>query len=379
MTGRNALIVLLGISLLGNALLVGLLLRERAGAPQVANAAGGAEVTAGIPPTATAPATVPPTATSTRPSPVVSPTATLPTQPTATPEQPSPTPEPTALPVVTATATPVPTLAAVGPDWLHYVNVIRDQAGLPPLTENSDWSQAGMLHSMYMVYTGDLRHEQNPSSEYYSAAGRLAAQNSNIAAGAIDLPPYKWAFNYWLSAPFHAVPMLDPQLQTTGYGEYRDASGPIDVTAALDVRRGLGTAPPDVSYPVMFPRDGGYTWVLRYSLPEFPAALTHCGYDQPSGPPVILQLGDGALTPAVSSTAFARDGQYLEHCVFDETNYYHPEPYIQKMARTILDQRDAIVLIPRQPLAPDATYSVRIDANGATYAWSFQTTAAPRE
>ena len=106
---------------------------------------------------------------------------------------------------------------------------------------------------------------------------------------------------------------------------------------------------------------------------------THCGYDQPSGPPVILQLGDGALTPVVGSTAFARDGQYLEHCVFDETNYYHSEPYIQKMARTILDQRDAIVLIPRQPLAPDATYSVRIDANGATHAWSFQTAAAPRE
>ena len=45
--------------------------------------------------------------------------------------------------------------------------------------------------------------------------------------------------------------------------------------------------------------------------------------------------------------------------------------------RLTLDQRDAIVIIPQEPLLPDATYAVRVDVNGATYTWSFRTLAGP--
>jgi uncharacterized protein YkwD len=299
--------------------------------------------------------------------------ATETTPPTET-TAPSPTPSPTATPEPAASST----LEAVGTDWLQYLNIFRGEANLPHLLEEVTWSLDSAAHSRYMVYTGNLSHSEDTDSPYFSRAGNTAAENGNIAAGYLGSDPFKWAFNYWMSAPFHAIPILDPQLRATGFAEHRDAAGIEEVAATLDVRRGLGSLPDDVTYPIIFPRDGGRTWVLRYSLPEFPAALSTCvGYQQPTGAPIILQIGDGGEVPSVSASALYRDGEYLAHCRFDETNFTHPTEFWQNSARQILDQRDAIVLIPQQPLLPDSTYSVRVDVNGATYAWSFHTAVGP--
>ncbi|MCW5863569.1 MAG: CAP domain-containing protein [Anaerolineae bacterium] len=400
MTRQQVAGLLLALSILGNGLLLGLWWRGRAADPAT-------------PPTPLALALVEPSATSTvrataaptaddatptrRPGPLVATRATTAAAPTRT-TAPSPTPtaapatdtpatpteEPTAAPSPTPTTAPTaeppasPTIAAVGTDWLQFVNRFRASAGVPPLLENTAWSLDAFDHSRYMAYTGDLSHSQDVNSPYFSRTGMAAAENSNIAAGYSSSEPFQWAFNYWMSAPFHALPIIDPQLAATGFAEYRSPDALLGATATLDVRRGLGPLPAGVVYPIRYPGDGASTWVLRYSLPEFPEALSTCpGYQQPTGAPIILQLGDGSLTPHVTATSLARDGQYLAHCWFDETTFTHPNEFRQRSARTILDQRDAIVIIPQEPLLLDATYAVRIDANGQTYTWSFHTVAGP--
>lgn len=319
------------------------------------------------------------------PSPTQEPTiqATV-APPTATDAPPTatPLPPPTSTPIPEPTATPAPvaspTIEAAGTDWLQYANLFRREANVLPLSENSVWSVESGAHSRYMSLTGELRHSENSDSPYYTKGGQSAGENGNIAAGYIASDPFKWAINYWMSAPFHAIPLIDPQLQTTGFAEYRDASASQPLTATMDVRRGIGPLPAGTTFPIMFPRDGGLTWVLRYSLPEFPEALSHCaGYQQPTGAPIILQIGDGTQVPRVTGTGLYKDGQYLPHCYFDETTFTHPDAYRQKTARLILDNRDAIVIIPQQPLLPDSTYSVRVDVNGSTYTWSFRTAAGP--
>jgi hypothetical protein len=267
----------------------------------------------------------------------------------------------------------------VGTDWLQYVNHFRAMALLPPLAEESAWSGESGLHSRYMVLSGDAGHGEDLGSPHYTPSGALAGENGNIAIGHPSAAPFQWAFNYWLSAPFHAVPLLDPQLHRTGFGEYRDPAGAESrIGATLDVNRGLGPLPDGVAFPIFWPGDGSTTWVLRYSLPEFPAALSHCaGYVQATGAPIILQIGDGSRRPDVTATTLLKDGEPLAHCQFDETSYTHPDEWTQRAARLILDQRDAIVIIPYSPLVPDATYAVRVDANGQTYTWSFNTAAGP--
>ncbi len=86
---------------------------------------------------------------------------------------------------------------------------------------------------------------------------------------------------------------------------------------------------------------------------------------------IILQIGSGNLTPSVTAHSFTQGTTPLEHCVFDETNYTNPDSSTQSTGRSILNSRDAIVLIPRAPLTAGATYTVSITTNGQTYLWSF--------
>ncbi len=396
---------MLGISLLANGVLLVWLLR-RPDAPPVAAGCRTMLAAATVRPTATP--TLPPaspTTRSTRPPAIVSTNAPRPTEAatsrlananarcqSATPEltptavcaadtsraEPSPTAPP---PPPTPEPQPSPTIVALDADWLRYLNIFRDAARLPPLREDSAWSAESGLHSRYMVMTGHVGHSEEAGSPYFTQVGNAAGDTGNIAIGNLSSAPFEWAINYWLSAPFHAVPMLDPQLSVTGFGEYRDVAGVLKVGATLDVERGRGPLPNECELPhLLARRRQRTTWVLRYSLPEFPAALSHCtGYVQATGAPIILQIGDGSLTPNVTATTLMHDGQPLAHCQFDETNYTHPDAWTQRSARQILAQRDAVVIIPFAPLTPDATYAVRVDANGQTYTWSFRTAVGPPE
>jgi hypothetical protein len=174
-----------------------------------------------------------------------------------------------------------------------------------------------------------------------------------------------------MQAPFHAVGMLDPQLSVVGYGSYREADGGWQMGAGLDVLRGLGSVPPAVEFPVKWPSDGK-TVSLTAHWGESPSPLTSCpGYSAPSGLPIILQIGSGGLVPTVTAHSFTQDGTPLDHCVFDETSYTNPNGSLQSVGRSILNARDAIVLIPRQPLTRGASYTASITVNGQTHTWTF--------
>jgi len=61
----------------------------------------------------------------------------------------------------------------------------------------------------------------------------------------------------------------------------------------------------------------------------------------------------------------------IEHGVFDETNFTSPAtPDWQEIGVSILDQRDAIIMIPKDPLIP-GNYTASITANNQDYTWSF--------
>jgi hypothetical protein len=167
---------------------------------------------------------------------------------------------------------------------------------------------------------------------------------------------------------------LDPALHEAGFGSYRESIGTWRMGAAMDVLRGLGGLPPGLTFPVYFPGDGTHMPLLSHSG-ESPSPLTSCpGYAQPSGPPIMLQIGDGGQTPNVTATSLLENGAAREHCVFDETNYTNPNGGQQSLGRSILNSRDAVVIMPRAPLVSGAEYTVSITTNGSTYTWSFTAT-----
>jgi len=252
-------------------------------------------------------------------------------------------------------------------------------AQLPPVSEFEAYTLGSQLHSRYMVVNDTpIAHSQDKNNPLYDSAGDQAAENGNLFATSQIDADYLWSINFWVSAPFHLIGMLDPDLEEVGYGNYNEAIGSTQMAGVLDIGSDDNRSAEAAEYPVFFPADGSETWVVRHSLFEWPDPVGSCpGYSRPTGAPIVLQLGDGSLTPQVTSHRFAKGDQPLESCLFDETSYRNTDSYAQTVGRTILGEQDAIVIIPRNPLPIDETYTVQVEADGETYTWSFTARRGP--
>jgi hypothetical protein len=231
-------------------------------------------------------------------------------------------------------------------------------------------------HSRYMVVNDDaISHTEDVNNPLYDEAGNLAAKNGNVFATSQTDATYLWGINFWVSAPFHLIRMLHPDLLSAGYGDFVADGGQVNMAAVLDVGTDRSdTVPEDVTYPIFFPGDGTETWVVRHSLYEWPDPFGSCpGYSRPSGAPIIVQLGDGSVTPSVTNFSVAQGNKVVEACLYDETSYRNANSYAQGVGQTVLDLQDAIVIMPRQPLAADSEYTVHLEVNGESYTWSFKT------
>ncbi len=290
------------------------------------------------------------------------------------PEDPTATTTPTATATPTATPTGIPTPS----DWLDYVNLFRTQANLSPVAENSSWSNGGYLHGRYMVKNDFIGHDEDPSNQWYTPEGDAAAENGNVAVSSSSSFSDFGMINLWMVGPFHAVGILDPKLNTTGFGHYHEADGGWQSGATLDVLRGRGTIPGGTTFPILYPKNGGQLWLLSYTGGEYPNPVLGCGYTTPTGGPIILQLGTGSITPTITAYSLMQGSTPLTVCVYDETNYSFPgDPGGQSLGRAVLNSRDALVMIPQQPLQEGFSYTASITTNGQTYTWNFTTIPDP--
>jgi hypothetical protein len=266
-------------------------------------------------------------------------------------------------------------------DWLAYLNLFREMGNLPRLQSEGPLSEGSQLHSQYMVLLDEpVAHKEDPIQDLFTPPGDNAARNSNIFATTQVEADYKWGVNFWMSAPFHQVPLIDPELATVGFGNFNKEVGTFNMAAVLDVLTSEGTVEHTVEYPIYFPAQDSATWIVRHSLYEWPDPLESCpGYMRPVGPSLALQLGDGSETPRVTGHRVMQGDIVLESCMFHETSYVNSDPYAQSVGRTILDERDAVVILPRLPLEMDQTYTAEVWADGRLYTWSFSTGPVPVE
>jgi hypothetical protein len=247
-----------------------------------------------------------------------------------------------------------------GSPWLDRLNSWRASTNLPMLYENTQWSQGDYNHALYMVKNDLITHYETPGVPYYTTAGAIAAQNSNIQVSSTTNTSDVQAIDWWMQAPFHAMGLMDPRLMSTGFGSYREVKSGWQEGAAVDTLRGNSWS--GGQYPVYFPGNGASEPLTTYGGGEYPDPLQACpGYSASTGLPVFIEVGGNVATSA-SAHSFTGNGVALQHCVIDSNS-----PYVGSG----LTGRGGVIVVPRQPLQWGVKYVVALTVNGTPYTWSF--------
>lgn len=270
-----------------------------------------------------------------------------------------------------------------GGAWLSRVNYYRTAAKLRPVAENPAQSEGDRNHARYVVMNywqvlknggnvGGAGHSKDRDNKWYTAAGLAAAGNSNVAMSSRPLSNAE-AIDEWIAGPFHRLQILSPALRQAGYGSFGQAGKGWAAALYLDLAPGSRR----LIDPIRFPADGSTT-NLGFAPGEWPDPLASCpGYTEPAGLPVTLQFGWNAV-PAISAHSLSEAGRPLEHCIFTGATYRNPDHTVEAWGRRVLRSFGAVVLIPRQPLAPGNSYYLSITAYGKKYAWSFKVAPTTR-
>jgi uncharacterized protein YkwD len=293
------------------------------------------------------------------------------------------------------------------PGWLRRVNYYRAMAKLPPIVEDPALSKGDLAHTTYLVKNfrdkikhgglGSDMHTEAPAIPGFTSAGLEAGKGSvmdvwymsgsaSAAAHNTSDPDEwtaerapgspEWSIDGWMSIPFHRAPILNPRLESAGFGIFCESGA---CSAGLNLADGSRRSMPRgvLTTPIEFPPDGA-TIAMRSFANEWPDPLTSClGYEPPSGLAITLQLGADMDTHLgeYSLKRVTTDGSSvaLDACGFDSTSYSNPDAYSQQLGRGVLRNDGLVVLIPRSPLAKGAKYAVSVIANDKKYDWTFAT------
>lgn len=264
-------------------------------------------------------------------------------------------------------------------DWLAEINRYRLAAGLTAVVDQPAWDLGLEHHLTYLektpsqYFTGQYQslHTENPASPYYTPDGAQEAGSSDLSEGDAHTPVD--AIDGWLAAPFHAVGMLRSQLTQVAF-----ADDPSTGFAGLDVTQGLDSSLPPATSPILLPGPGVTTNLLAFSG-ESPDPLQTCGWQGSSAGLPIVELLPQA--PVESLTARLNGPGGIESstdgtlCVVDENTYESTDPVYGPTGASLLQDDDAVFLIPRRPLET-GKYDVDIEQSGEpSIAWSFSAQA----
>jgi hypothetical protein len=91
----------------------------------------------------------------------------------------------------------------------------------------------------------------------------------------------------------------------------------------------------------------------------------------------MIQTGAGGGRPTVNGYRFTSNGAVATACMFHEGSYTNDNPTAQQSGRGILNARDAIVIIPLNPLVIGNVYEVSVTIDGVPYSSQFRAVPPP--
>jgi uncharacterized protein YkwD len=244
---------------------------------------------------------------------------------------------------------------------LARVNAYRAHAGLKPVELDGLLSRGCLAHARYLIINeghpalqGLNAHDENLDLAGASEEGRSAGKASNIAVG--DFEPID-GVDAWMATLYHRVPILEPNLKTIGFGCARGRRQ--GWVAVMNVSSGRGEeprpgplfypAPDQTGVPLSFPNGGEEPNPIpddKTGRAGFPITASF-PHDKP------LKNAIGKLT---SSQGI-------------ETPCWFSAPEKPANPKEEARQGNTVCLIPKEPLAANATYHVRLQGQLGDKAW----------
>ena len=254
-----------------------------------------------------------------------------------------------------------PARAVSNSDWLGIVNTYRQMSGLAPVTARSDWSADAVAHSCYMLQNG-ISHDEVPGKPGYTEGGDIAGNSGNVAVSSSISATARNHIDLWMTGPFHAIGILRHNLTQSGFGLCAQENTPTPWRSGgtLDVIRGLDYSKARPSTPILFPGNGA-TVPLNSFITEYPNPMTMCNWTGSAGLPLFTLMPNDVTS--ASSTLVGPNGP-ITTCTLHEGNVS------DSTARAILGGDNAVIVMPREPLA-NGTYTATVNSNGGNVTWSF--------
>jgi hypothetical protein len=257
---------------------------------------------------------------------------------------------------------------------LQKINDSRKLTGLPPVAVDAELSKGCVAHAQYLLqnqealHKGKINvHDEEPKLPGYSAAGRKAARSAVIAE-THGTPDPLLGVDLWIGSFYHRIPLLDPTLKKVGLG-FADEKG-RDWFLVVDTGNGKVRAK-DTFKVICYPVDGQKEIPLLFSVvgaPESPNPIPNNGDSKKTGFPITVAFFQERAPLIRNVIATLKDEEDNEV----PTWLSWPEkPAVKNFGR------NAICLIPKEPLRPETTYTVTVKAkvNGKDWKsnWSFTT------
>ena len=160
-------------------------------------------------------------------------------------------------------ADPSPPFIPASADWLTAVNYFRAMAGVGAIYDDPSLSSGAYNHSCYMLLN-DIAHDEIPGAPGYTSSGDAAGNAGNVAVSSATGLTNRSFVELWMTAPFHAIGVLRPNLQRAGYGQCENPNtARWHSGATLNVLTGLGQQQ-GLADPILFPGNGTITNLTNF-------------------------------------------------------------------------------------------------------------------
>jgi hypothetical protein len=247
---------------------------------------------------------------------------------------------------------------------LQAVNRFRAEMGLPPFRMNDNLNMASLLHSRYLAAnntTGHYQKEGKPlffgvePGDRHEALGWTGDSWETVSYGSST---EEESVRNLIDAPYHRIPFIQPGEQSFGSGFHGER-----LTASFSMSKEKAT--------VVHPYPGQANVPVLWDFNERPNPLRlHAGARRPVGYPIMLVHFDKTPMRLNVRAAYLLDASGREVPSFLNTPTNDKELV------------NALILMPKGPLAPNSDYTVQIEASVAngpdvSRRWSFRTAGSP--